>query len=66
MQQRAVLLHLVVNGDTVGPADTGIDQNGPLRAVQTRPFNTGVLAPFCPEQVATHTAKHRDKFLSDQ
>lgn len=46
---------LIVNGDTVGPADTDINQNSPLRAIQTRPFNTRVLPPFCPEQVAKHS-----------
>lgn len=61
MQEWVVLMYLIVNGDTIGPADTDIDQDSPLRAIQTRPFNTRVLAPLCPEQVAIHikAVKHR-------
>lgn len=54
MHEWFVKLYLIVNGDTIGPADTDIDQDSPLRAIQTRPFNTGILTPLRPEQVATH------------
>lgn len=62
------VLHLVVNGDTIGPADTGIDQDSPLSAIKARPFNTRILAPLCPEQVAAHIHKntHTHNFLSNQ
>lgn len=52
---RKIFCYLIVNGDTIGPADTDIDQNSPLGSIQTRPFNAGILAPLCPEQVATRT-----------
>lgn len=45
-------LYLVVDGDAVGPADAGVDQDGPLRAVLARALDARVLSPLRPEQVA--------------
>lgn len=56
-------LHLIVNGDAIGPADADVDQDRPLRAVKTRLLDTRVLAPLGPEQVAAHKNAHSDIFL---
>lgn len=68
MLEWSVVLYLIVDGDTIGPANTDIDQDGPLRTIQPRPLDTGILTPLCPEQVAanTNTARHSDNFFSNQ
>lgn len=48
------MLHLIVDGDPIWPADADVDQDGPLRAIQAGTLNTGVLAPLGPEQVSKH------------
>lgn len=53
-KKKAGLSHLIVDGDAIWPADADVDQNGPLGAVQAGTLNTGVLAPFSPEQVSRH------------
>ena len=42
---------LVVDGDSVGPADADVHHDQPLGAVQTRALDAGVLTPLCPEQI---------------
>lgn len=43
--------YLIVDGYSVGPTDADVHQHHPLGPIQTRPFNAGVLAPLCPEQI---------------
>lgn len=53
-KEKARLVHLIVDGDAIWPANADVDQDGPVGAIQTGTLNTGVLAPLSPEQVSRH------------
>lgn len=54
--------HLVVDGDSIWPADAHVDQDQPLGAIQPGTFNTRVLTPLSPEQIAAQ--KHTGDYLN--
>lgn len=43
--------HLVVDRYPIGPTDADVHQHHPLRPVQARAFDAGVLSPLRPEQI---------------
>lgn len=44
--------HLIVDGDSIWPTNAHIDHDQPLGAIQPGTFNTRVLTPLSPKEIA--------------